>query len=199
MNPVRLRSFDNSWYQPGRSLLHQLAWFFVGLPLLRSGFIPFSSFRVVLLRLFGATVGSGVIIKPGVRVKYPWRLTVGDHCWLGEDCWIDNLADVRLGSNVCVSQGTYFCTGNHDWTDPSFGLLVKPIVLHDGSWAGAKAVLTPGVTLGECAIAAAGSVVTKDIPPYEIHAGNPAAFVKQRRVGSQQFKEEVSISERVAS
>lgn len=199
MNPVRLQDFDNSWYRPGRSLPYQLAWFFVGLPLLRSGMIPFSSLRVKLLRLFGATVGSGVVIKPGVRVKYPWRLTVGDHCWLGEDCWIDNLADVRLGSNVCVSQGAYFCTGNHNWTDPSFGLIVKPIVLGDGSWAGAKAVLLPGVNLGECAIAAAGSVVTKDIPPYEIHAGNPAAFVKQRRVGTQQFKEELSISEQVAS
>src|SRR5437660_5606511 len=108
MNPVRLHNFDNSWYQPGRSLLYQLAWFFIGLPLLRSSVIPSSSFRVRLLRIFGATVGNGVVIKPGVRVKYPWRLTVGDHCWLGEDCWIDNLADVRLGNNVCVSQGAYF-------------------------------------------------------------------------------------------
>ena len=198
MNPVRLRSFSNSWYQPGRSLLYQLAWFFVGLPLLRSALLPSSSLRVRLLRLFGATVGNGVVIKPGVRVKYPWRLIVGDDCWLGEDCWIDNLADVRLGSNVCVSQGAYFCTGNHDWTDPSFGLVVKSIVLQDGSWAGAKAVLAPGVTLGECAIAA-GSVVTKDIPPFEIHAGNPAVFVKQRRVGAQWLDREFQVSERVAS
>jgi putative colanic acid biosynthesis acetyltransferase WcaF len=199
MNPVRLQSFDNSWYRPGRSLLCQLAWFFVGLPLLRSGLIPSSSFRVRLLRLFGAKVGSGVVIKPGVRVKYPWRLTVGNHCWLGEDCWIDNLADIRLGNNVCVSQGVYFCTGNHDWTDPAFGLIVKSIVMHDGSWAGAKAVLVPGVTVGECAIAAAGSVVMKDIPPFEIHAGNPAIFVKERRVGAQRLDRELPMSERVAS
>ena len=199
MNPVRLRNFNNSWYGPGRSLLYQLAWFFLGLPLLRSALVPSSSFRVRLLRLFGAKVGSGVVIKPGVRVKYPWRLSIGDDCWLGEDCWIDNLADVRLGSDVCVSQGAYFCTGNHNWTDPSFGLIVKSIVLRDGSWAGARAVLAPGVTLGECAIASAGSVVTKDIPPFEIHAGNPAAFVKQRRVGAQRLDMELEISERVAS
>ena len=199
MNPVRLRSFDNSWYQPGRSLLYQLAWFFVGLPLLRSALLPSSSLRVKLLRFFGAEIGHGVVIKPGVRVKYPWRLSIGDDCWLGEDCWIDNLADVRLGNNVCVSQGAYFCTGNHDWTDPSFSLIVKPIVLQDGAWAGAKAVLAPGVTLGECAIASAGSVVTKDIPSFEIHGGNPAAFLKQRRVGARQFEREFEISERVAS
>ncbi len=199
MNPVRLRDFTNSWYQPGRSLPWRLAWFFLGLPLLRSSLIPFSSFRVRLLRLFGATVGDGVVIKPGVRVKYPWRLAVGDHCWLGEDCWIDNLADVRIGGNVCVSQGAYFCTGNHDWTDPSFGLVVKPIVLRDGSWAGAKAVLAPGVTVGECAIASAGSVVTKDIPPFEIHGGNPAVFVKRRQIGSRRIEAEIQVSEQVAS
>lgn len=199
MSPVRLRNFNNSWYAPGRSLPFQLAWFFLGLRLLKSALIPSSAFRVRLLRFFGASVGNRVVIKPGVRVKYPWRLTIGDDCWLGEDCWIDNLADVRIGSDVCVSQGAYFCTGNHDWTDSSFGLIVKPIVLHDGSWAGAKSVLTPGVTLGECAIASAGSVVTKDIPPFEIHGGNPAAFLKRRRIESQRFDIELQISERVAS
>ncbi|MBV9306568.1 MAG: hypothetical protein JOZ45_10530 [Acidobacteriaceae bacterium] len=100
---------------------------------------------------------------------------------------------------MCVSQGTYFCTGNHDWTDSSFGLIVKPITLQDGSWAGAKAILAPGVTLGECAIASAGSVVTKNIPPYEIHGGNPAVFLKQRHVESQRLNFEFSIEEQVAS
>jgi putative colanic acid biosynthesis acetyltransferase WcaF len=121
-----------------------------------------------------------LVIKPGVRVKYPWFLEVGDHCWIGEDCWIDNLAPVQLGSHVCLSQGVYLCTGNHDWTDPHFGLLVKPIVLLDGSWAGAKSILCPGVELGEGAIAAAGSVVIRNIPPWEIHSGNPATLTKKR-------------------
>ncbi len=93
---------------------------------------------------------------------------------------IDNLTTVRLGANVCVSQGAYLCTGNHDWKDPAFGLMVAPISLGDGAWAGARSVLMPGVTLGTGAIAAAGSVVSKDIPAWEIHAGNPATFAKQR-------------------
>src|SRR5690606_2767007 len=76
----------------------------------------------------------------------------------------------------CVSQGAYLCTGNHDWSDPAFGLIVKPITLGDGSWVGARAVIAPGVELGECAVAAAGSVVARPIPPYEVHSGNPASF-----------------------
>ncbi len=183
MSQVHLADFDNSWYRPGRSTVWQLLWFFIGLPLLRCSFLPFSGFRVRLLRAFGATVGHGVVIKPGVRVKYPWRLTVGNDCWLGEDCWIDNLVAVSLGNDVCVSQGAYLCTGNHDWSDPAFALIAKSIVLNDGAWVGAKAFLAPGVVVGECAVAAAGSVIYKNIADFEIHAGNPGAFVRYRQIG----------------
>jgi putative colanic acid biosynthesis acetyltransferase WcaF len=179
---IDLAKFNNTWYRPGRSPFVQAAWFFIGLPLLRCSIIPSSVLRVHLLRAFGASIGRGVIIKPGVRVKYPWLLGIGDHSWLGEDCWIDNLALVQIGNNVCVSQGAYLCTGNHDWSDPAFGLIVRPITLADGSWVGAKAVICPGVELEENAIAAAGGVVTLSIPAGEIHAGNPAKLVRHRAI-----------------
>jgi len=179
---VRLSSYDNLSYRPGRSRFWQALWFFLGLPLLRCAWIPFSSFRAALLRLFGAQIGRGVVIKPGFRVKYPWLFTAGDHCWLGEDAWIDNLAPVSLGANVCISQGAYLCTGNHDWRDPAFRLSVLPIHLGDGSWVGARATVAPGVSLGALAVAAIGSVVLHDIPAGEIHGGNPAAFRKHRLV-----------------
>ncbi len=182
MSPVRLRDFDNSWYRPGRSRVWQIAWFFGGLPLLRCSLLPSSRLRVWLLRLFGAQVGAGAVIKPGVRVKYPWHLKLGDDCWLGEDCWIDNLTAVRLADNVCISQGAYLCTGNHDWSDPRFGLSIEPIRLGDGSWVGSRAFIGPGVVLGEGAVAGAGSVVTRNIPDFEIFAGNPAVFVRRRRI-----------------
>jgi len=181
MSQVQLGLYDNSWYHPGRSRVWQVAWFFVGLPILRCSLLPSSALRVFLLRCFGAQIATGVIVKPGVRVKYPWHLQVGKHSWLGEDCWIDNLVDVRIGSNVCISQGAYLCTGNHNWSDPAFGLIVDPIILNDGSWVGAKAFIAPGITLGECAVAAAGSVVNKNIPDFEVHAGNPAQFVRRRQ------------------
>lgn len=181
---VRLSTFRNDWYRPGRSRFWQAAWFFLGLPLLRSALIPSSAFRRSLLRLFGARLGQGVVIKPGVRVKYPWRLAVGNDCWLGEDCWIDNLADVVLGHDACLSQGSYLCTGNHDWSDPAFGLIAQPIHIEAGAWVGARSVICPGVTLGEGAIAAAGSVVNRSVPAGEIHVGNPAIFVRRRRLRS---------------
>jgi putative colanic acid biosynthesis acetyltransferase WcaF len=162
----------------------QALWFFLGLPVLRSSVIPSSRIRVFLLRIFGARIGDGVVLKPGIRVKYPWLLSLGDRSWIGEDVWIDNLANVTIGSDVCISQGAYFCTGNHDWSDGAFGLIVKPIVLENGSWVGARSMICPGVTVHECGIAAAGSVVSKDVPAFEIHAGNPATLVRIREFRS---------------
>ena len=179
---VQLAHYDNSWFSPGGSLLKRGAWFFLGQPILRAGWIPSSALRVHLLRAFGARIGQGVTIKPAVDVKYPWHLVVGDHCWIGERAWIDNLTSVRMENNVCVSQGAYLCTGNHDWSDPHFGLLIAPIHLSEGSWAGAKCVLLPGTVLGRGAVAAAGSVVSGAVPDFEVYSGNPARFAKPREV-----------------
>lgn len=182
MGVIRLGEYDNSWYSPGRSVLWRSAWLFLGLPFLRSSLLPVSRIRVALLRAFGATIGSGVVMQHGFKVKYPWHLVIGNNCWIGEDCWIDNLTTVRIGNDTCLSQGCYLCTGNHDWTDPNFGLRIAQIEVKDGAWVGAKAVLTPGIVLGECAIASAGSVITRSIPAFEIHAGNPGSFVKKRNI-----------------
>ena len=195
-HPVQLSTYNNGWYQPGRSFPWQAAWFFLGLPILRNALLPSSGVRVRLLRLFGASVGNGVVIKPGVRVKYPWRLQVGDHTWIGEDCWIDNLADVRIGSNACLSQAAYLCTGNHDWTDPSFALLPKSIVIEDGAWVGARALVCPGVTVQEGAVLAAGGVANRTIPAYEIHAGNPAVFLRQRIIKARAEKPLAVVAEK---
>ncbi len=186
--PVHLRAYDNSWFSPGRSFAWRAAWLFLGLPLFRSSLLPFSRLRVVLLRLFGARIGTGVVIHSEVVVKYPWNLRIGNDCWIGERAWIDSLTTVHLDDNVCVSQGAYLCTGNHDWTDPAFGLMVKPIELRQGSWAGAHSILLPGVILGEASIAGAGSVVSRSIPAYEIHAGNPASFVRTREIADVQSR-----------
>lgn len=182
MSTVSLGSFRNEWFQPGRSKAWQIAWFLFGATILRCRVLPSSGIRVRLLRMFGAQVGSGVVIRPGVKVKFPWHLRVGDHTWIGEDCWIDNLTTVELGSNVCVSQGAYFCTGNHDWSDPSFGLIVKPITVRDGAWVGAKAILAPGVVMDYCSIASAGSVMMGEAKAYGIYAGNPAVWIRTRRI-----------------
>ncbi len=177
--PIDLSKYKHT-YRSERSSLVRALWFFVGLPLLRCQALPSSSFRRWLLRLFGAEIGTAVVIKPGVRVKYPWLLRVGDHCWIGEDCWIDNLSLVHLGNHVCISQGVYLCTGNHDWSDPTFGLIVRPIHVHDGAWICARAIVGPGAIIGEGAVLTAGSVATKSLQPYVVYAGNPATQFANR-------------------
>jgi putative colanic acid biosynthesis acetyltransferase WcaF len=189
MQQPDLSLFDNSWYSPGRSLAVRVLWHLVGSPIVRWQLLPFSSVRRFILRCFGAKVGHGVVLLHCIRVKYPWRLSVGNYSWIGEDVWIDNLVEVRIGANACLSQGAYLCSGNHDWSDQSFGLQAFPIVLGDGCWVGARALICPGVEIGQSGVAAAGSVVTKSIPAFEIHAGNPAHFVKRRI-----FRETVSCS-----
>ncbi len=181
---MQLGQYDNSWYHPGGSLLKRTLWFFLGQPILRGSWMPFSGMRVRLLRIFGARIGTGVVIKPAVDVKYPWHLEIGNDCWIGERVWIDNLTRVQIANNVCISQGAYLCTGNHDWSDPAFGLIIAPVVLSDGAWAGACCILTPGTVLGVGAVAAAGAVVSGNVPDFHIMAGNPAQFRKLRVVKS---------------
>jgi putative colanic acid biosynthesis acetyltransferase WcaF len=109
-----------------------------------------------------------------VRIKYPWRLQIGDHSWIGEDAWIDNLADVTIGANVCVSQGVYLCTGSHDRDKPTFDLVTQPITLKDGSWICTRATVLGNVTVHEGAVVAAGSVVHVDVAANSIVGGVPA-------------------------
>jgi len=179
---VKLQEYDNSWYDPGRSVVWRALWLFLGQPIFRCFLLPSSRLRVALLRRFGAEIGKGVVIHSEVVVKYPWKLFVGDYCWIGERVWIDNVTTVHIGNNVCVSQGSYLCTGNHDWSDPTFGLRVEEVNLLDGAWAGAMCTLLPGSLLGEGAVAAAGSVVSGVIPPFEIFGGNPAVFLRKRHL-----------------
>jgi putative colanic acid biosynthesis acetyltransferase WcaF len=176
----RFDNTENAHAEIGRCFFTRTAWFFLGLPLLRCSILPSSSFRRRLLTLFGATIGEGAVIKPGVRVKFPWKLKAGRHCWFGEDSWIDNIAPVTLGDHVCISQGVYLCTGNHDWSDPAFRLMAGPIRIESGAWVASRAVLGPGSVIGECAVVGFGAVVNGSVPPYEIHAGNPARFLRHR-------------------
>jgi putative colanic acid biosynthesis acetyltransferase WcaF len=180
--PVDLSKPDNSSLVRGRPWLIEALWHFCGAPLVRSELLPLSGLKCAILRAFGARIGVGVYIKPRVRVKFPWYLTVGDHSWLGEGLWIDNLVEVNIGSHVCVSQEVYLCTGNHDWSHPNMKLFRSPIILKDGCWVAARSMVCPGVTVGECAVLVGGSVACKDVPDHEIYGGNPATHLRMRRV-----------------
>jgi putative colanic acid biosynthesis acetyltransferase WcaF len=135
-----------------------------------------------ILRAFGATIGEGVVIKPGVHIKYPWYLTVGDHSWLGERAWLDCTSPLRIGSHVVISQGAYLCCGSHDWADPGMGCVSTPIVVEDGAWVGAFARVGGNVTIGQEALIAMGSVVLTDCEPRGTYRGNPMQRVGERRI-----------------
>ncbi len=135
-----------------------------------------------LLKLFGARIGSGLVIKTNVRIKYPWRLTIGDHCWIGESVWIDNLAAVNIGNSVALSQGAMLLTGNHDYSASDFRYRLGEITLHDGVWIGAKAIVCPGVTCHSHAILTVNSVANRNLEPFGIYAGNPAVRVRTRTI-----------------
>lgn len=143
---MRLDQYDNSWYHPGPKWKIAL-WYAVSVAFFRTA-IPYpSSFKAVLLRLFGANIGQGVVIKPSVIIKYPWKLSIGDHSWIGEQVWIDNLDQVTIGNHCCISQGAMLLCGNHNYKKPTFDLMIKPIVLEDGVWIGAKCTVGPGIEL----------------------------------------------------
>lgn len=168
-------------WHPGAPWLLQSLWFCFGAPLLATRWLPGSPWRVQLLRLFGARVGGGTRIKPGLRVKFPWRLVVGRHCWLGEDVWIDNLAPVRLADRVCLSQGAYLCTGNHDHSRSTFDLWPAPIEIGSQAWIAAQARLAPGTRVGAGAVIGFAAVVSGEVPSGAILRGNPAAITGWRQ------------------
>jgi putative colanic acid biosynthesis acetyltransferase WcaF len=138
-----------------------------------------SAVRVFWLRTFGARIGKGVVIRAGVNVHFPWRLALGDHVWIGEEVMILSLADVSIGSNVCLSQRSFLCTGSHDFHGTTFDLITRPIRVEDGCWIAAQAFIGPGVTLGKGSVVSAGSVVLESIPPKGRVRGNPAVLMAE--------------------
>ena len=181
MTQTDLSKYSKEQYQPGPLMLRSL-WYVIGMIFLASAFPWPQGFKKWLLVLFGAKIGTGFVIKPRVRIKYPWFLEMGDYVWLGEDVWIDNLVQVTIEHHVCISQGAYLTTGSHDYKKTSFDLVLKPIHIKEGVWVAAKCVINPGVTIGAHSVIGAGSVVVGDTDEYMIYAGNPAKPIKKRVV-----------------
>ena len=143
--------------------------------------IPYpNKFKVLILKLFGGEIGNKVVIKPWVKIKFPWLLTLGNAVWLGESVWIDNISEIKIGDNVCISQGALLITGNHNYSSKLFELNSKPIKIEDGVWICAKTIVIGGVTIHSHAVLAINSMASCDLPSYSIYSGNPAIFIKNR-------------------
>lgn len=139
-------------------------------------------FRAWLLRLFGARIGVDVRIRPTTRVTYPWKLTIGNHVWVGDDCVFYNLGEIVLGNHVALAHDVYLCTGLHDYTKIEFPIGAKAIVLEDEVWLPNDVFVGPGVTIGRGTLVGARSTVLNDLPPGMICYGYPAKPVKPRPV-----------------
>lgn len=177
---VKLSKFDNSWYKPGENKFKRILWYYTNLFFFLSPLIPSSSLKVFLLKLFGAKIGKGVNIKPAVNIKYPWKLTIGNYVWIGEKVWIDNLANVEIGDNSCISQGALLLCGNHNFKNETFDLITGEIKLEAGVWIGAKSIVCPGITCKSHSILTVNSTATKDLEEYTIYQGNPAVEIRKR-------------------
>lgn len=173
------KNFNTGNFKVGASILKQFLWYFTDIIFFKSRLMPISSVLVALLKLFGAKIGQEVRLKPGIHIKYPWKLKIDDYSWLA-DCYIENLDWVIIGKNCCISQRAVLITGNHNYSSTNFDLMIAPIILEEGAWIAAAAQVGPGVTLHSHAVLTLGSVATKNLTSYAIYQGNPAVKIKER-------------------
>lgn len=178
-NKTNLSRFNNDWYEPGAGIIKRTVWFFVNAIFFSTHF-PINFLKIFLLKFFGAKLGKNVIIKPRVNIKYPWKLRVGNNVWIGEKVWIDNLVNVIIGDNVCISQGAFLLTGNHNYKMSSFDLITGEIILEEGVWIGAKSTVCPGIKCFTHSVLSVGSVATSNLEAYSVYQGNPAQKVRER-------------------
>ena len=166
-------------FDRGASRFKEISWHAVKCCFFMTSWPLPSALRAALLRLFGAKVCAHVVIRSRVNISFPWRLTIGDDVWLGEEVLILSLAPVAIESDVCVSQRAFLCTGSHDFRSEGFDLMTKGITVRSGSWIAAQVFIGPGVEIGEGSMISAGSVVTEGVPPRVVARGNPAQVVKR--------------------
>ena len=159
-----LAGFTGIGYDKGRGVAWQAGWQVASALFVMPWFIPVRV-RVAVLRAFGARIGAGVNLRSGVRVHWPWKLSIGEHSWIGERVWILNLEPVEIGAHACVSQAAFLCTGSHDRRSPTFEFDNAPIRIGDGAWIAARATVLRGVEIGDDALVGATALVTADVVP----------------------------------
>ncbi|MEM7555797.1 MAG: hormogonium polysaccharide biosynthesis acetyltransferase HpsU [Cyanobacteria bacterium P01_A01_bin.84] len=170
---VDLSKYNQSWYDRGRSSWFVLLWWFVQAVIFPLTLHNMSSLRCNILRLFGARIGKDVLIRPTARFTYPWKISIGDYSWIGDDVVLYSLDQINIGNHCVVSQKSYLCTGSHDIRDRAFGLKTAAINIEDGVWIASDCFISPGVEIGSNAVIGARSSVTSDIPDAKVCWGTP--------------------------
>lgn len=159
-----LSAFQGHGYDKGRGKLWQAAWLATQSAVLQHWWCP-ARVRTSALKAFGAQIGEGTLVRHRVRIHWPWKLVLGENVWIGEGAWILNLEPVKIGSNTCISQDVFICTGSHDFRSDSFEFDNAPITIGERSWIAARATVLRGVEVGSQSLVGATALVTKDVPP----------------------------------
>ena len=163
-----------------KNRISRVLWGVVATFLFRFSPRPLHGWRSFLLRMFGATIGHGVHVYPGVKIWAPWNLDLGDECGIASGAILYSKGKITIGRKAVISQGAQLCSGTHDYNDPGFKLITMPIFIGDHAWVAADAFVHPGITIGEGCVIGARSVVTKDMPHWMVCAGHPCKPIKER-------------------
>lgn len=180
MSKIRLDLFDARSLDRGRPRVVEALWvltkcFFFISPL------PWPSrFKCALLRMFGAKIGTGVVIRPRVNIHFPWRLVVGNHCWIGDGCQLLSIASITFQDHVALAHEVYVAAGGHDIQSATMAGKHEPILVKSGTWIASRAFIGPGVTIEQDCVVGAAAVVMKSIGPAVVVAGNPARVIRPR-------------------
>ena len=158
-----LRDFTGEGRDRGVPFLVFLLWLLVSRCFTMHWWCP-NQLRVLILRGFGARIGTGTLIRHDVKIDWPWKLESGNDTWIGESTWIINAEPVVIGSNTCISQGVLLCSGGHDRFSPTFEFDNAPIVIGDSVWIATRATVLRGVRVADGATVGATAVVTRDVP-----------------------------------
>ena len=162
--------------------LARLLWQVAGLLLFRPSPWFWHAPRRAVLRLFGAKVGKHVQIMPSVQIWAPWNLALGDDATVGSGVDLYDVDRIEIGAHATVSQRAFLCTATHDVDHPNMPLKTAPIRIGAGAWVCAEAYVHPGVAIGVDAVAGVRAVVLHDVPPGQIVGGNPAKFIRLRKL-----------------
>ncbi|RPH16160.1 MAG: colanic acid biosynthesis acetyltransferase WcaF [Alteromonadaceae bacterium TMED7] len=180
MNIQDLKTYSTPEGFRGRSAFVVQLWWLIQSTLFGCSPQFMYGWRRFLLRIFGANIGRGVLIRPTVKVTYPWKLCIGDNTWVGDNVALYNLATITLGDNVVVSQRSYICTGSHDYKKPTFDIYADEVVINNQSWIATDVYIAPGVTIGQGTVIGARSSVFNDVGDNLVCIGSPAKPVKNR-------------------
>jgi putative colanic acid biosynthesis acetyltransferase WcaF len=176
--PINLKNAGHGQFRRTRPLWFEYLWMVVECLFVNNSLQPSTRIRVILLRLFGAKIGRDTLVR-NIHVKFPWKLRIGDRCWLGEGVWLHNQDELSIGADTVISQQTFITTGSHDVTE-TMELVTRPVRIGRGVWVTSRCIVLAGVEIGDNAVLTPGSVATRSLAGGGVYRGNPAVFLRPR-------------------